>query len=129
VEAAANGEISVGFVNHYYLYRFLAEDPDYTASNKVYGGGDPGGLVNVAGAGVVDTASHVDEANQLIDFLLGEEAQTYFAEETYEIPVAGDVQPVEGVPSLDELTLATVDLNRLDDLAGTLALLTELGIV
>jgi iron(III) transport system substrate-binding protein len=129
VEAVASGEISVGFVNHYYLYQFLAEDPDYTASNKLYGGGDPGGLVNVAGAGIVDSADHVDEANQLIDFLLSEEAQTYFAEETYEIPVADGVQPVEGVPTLDEVTLATVDLNQLDDLAGTLALLTELGIV
>jgi len=129
VEAVASGEISVGFVNHYYLYQFLAEDPDYPASNKLYGGGDPGGLVNVAGVGLLDTASHVDEANALIDFLLAKEAQTYFAEETYEIPVADGVQPVEGVPTLDEVTLATVDLNKLDDLAGTLALLTELGIV
>jgi iron(III) transport system substrate-binding protein len=129
VEAVASGEISVGFVNHYYLYQFITEDPDYTASNKLYGGGDPGGLVNVAGAGILDSADHVDEANQLIDFLLSEEAQTYFAEETYEIPVADGVQPVEGVPTLDEVTLATVDLNQLDDLAGTLALLTELGIV
>jgi iron(III) transport system substrate-binding protein len=60
---------------------------------------------------------------------LAEEAQTYFAEETFEIPVADGVQPVEGVPTLDEVTLATVDLNELDDLAGTLALLTELGII
>ena len=43
--------------------------------------------------------------------------------------MADGVQPVEGVPTLDEVTLATVDLNKLDDLAGTLALLTELGIL
>ena len=129
VEAVAAGEVSVGFVNHYYLYQFLAEDPDYPVSNKLYGGGDPGGLVNVAGAGILETASNVDEANAFIDFLLSTQAQTYFAEETFEIPVADDVQPVEGVPTLAEVTLATVDLNELDDLAGTLELLTELGIV
>jgi iron(III) transport system substrate-binding protein len=129
VEAAAAGEISVGFVNHYYLYRFLAEDPGYAASNKLYGDGDPGGLVNVAGAGVVDTAANAEEAAAFIDFLLSEEAQTFFAEETYEIPLAGGVPPVEGVPSIDDLTLPDLDLNQLDDLAGTLALLTELGIV
>jgi iron(III) transport system substrate-binding protein len=128
VEAVAAGEVSVGFVNHYYLYQFTTEDPDYPVSNKLYGGGDPGGLVNVAGAGILETASNVDEANQFVDFLLSTEAQTYFAEETYEIPVADGVQPVEGVPTLDEVTLATVDLNKLDDLAGTLAMLTELGI-
>lgn len=129
IEAVAAGEVSVGFVNHYYLFQFLAEDPDYPVSNKLYGGGDPGGLVNVAGTGILDTASNADEARAFVDFLLSTEAQTYFAEETFEIPVADGVQPVEGVPTLAEVTLATVDLNELDDLAGTLELLTELGIV
>lgn len=129
VEAVAAGEVSVGFVNHYYLYQFTIEDPDYPVSNKLYGGGDPGGLVNVAGAGILETASNLDEARQFVDFLLSTEAQTYFAEETFEIPVADGVQPVEGVPTLDQVTLATVDLNELDDLSGTLAMLTELGIL
>jgi iron(III) transport system substrate-binding protein len=129
VEAVAAGEVSVGFVNHYYLYQFITEDPDYPVSNKLYGGGDPGGLVNVAGVGILGSAEHTDEANEFVDFLLSTEAQTYFAEETYEIPVADGVQPVDGVPTLDQVTLATVNLNELDDLAGTLALLTELGIL
>ncbi|MET0727852.1 MAG: iron ABC transporter substrate-binding protein [Acidimicrobiales bacterium] len=129
VEAVAAGEIDAGFVNHYYLYQYLAEDPDFAAANKFYGNGDPGGLVNVAGAGILDTAEHGDEANRFVDFLLSTEAQEYFAEETYEIPVADGVVPAEGVPTLDELTLPDVDLNKLDDLAGTLALLTELGIL
>jgi iron(III) transport system substrate-binding protein len=129
VEAAAAGEISVGFVNHYYLYRFLAENPDYTASNKLYGGGDPGGLVNVAGAGILDTAANTAEAEAFIDFLLSEEAQTYFAEETFEIPLVEGVDPVEGVPTLDDITIPDLDLNQLDDLAGTLELMTRLGIV
>ena len=129
VEAVAAGEISVGFVNHYYLYQFLAEDPEYPARNKSYGGGDPGGLVNVAGVGILDTAEHVDAANELVDFLLSEESQRYFADETYEIPVVDGVEPHEGVPSLDILAVGDIDLERLDDLQGTLDLLTELGIV
>lgn len=129
VEAVAAGEVSVGFVNHYYLYRFLAENPDYTASNKLYGDGDPGALVNVAGAGIVDTATNTAEAEAFMDFLLSEEAQTYFAEETFEIPLVAGIDPVEGVPTLDEITIPELDLNQLDDLAGTLDLLTRLGIV
>ena len=39
VEAVAAGEVDVGFVNHYYLYRFLAEDPEYPAANKFYADG------------------------------------------------------------------------------------------
>lgn len=129
VEAVAAGEVSVGFVNHYYLYQFLADDPAYTASNKLYGDGDVGGLVNVAGVGVLRTADNVDEASQFVDFLLSTGSQTYFAQETYEIPLVQGIDPVEGVPTLDQVDLEVVDLNRLDDLAGTLALLTELGIL
>jgi iron(III) transport system substrate-binding protein len=129
VEAVAVGEIDVGFVNHYYLHQFLADDPSYPVSYKIYGGGDVGGLVNVAGVGVVDTGDDPEAANEFVDFLLGEEAQRYFAEETYEIPLSAGVEPADGVPTLDELDTSVVDLNDLDDLAGTLALLTELGIV
>lgn len=129
VEAVGAGEIDAGFVNHYYAFELKATNPGLAVANKLFGGGDPGGLVNVAGAGILDTAENTDEANQLIDFLLSADAQTYFAETTFEIPLASGVDPVEGVPTLDELTFPEIDLNQLDDLAGTLALLTELGIV
>ena len=129
VEAVGAGEIDAGFVNHYYLFQLQAQNPDLAVANKFFGGGDPGGLVNVAGGGILDTASNADAAQQFIDFLLSAEAQTYFAESTYEIPLVDGVQPVAGVPTLDDLTLPDIDLNQLDDLAGTLALLTELGIV
>jgi iron(III) transport system substrate-binding protein len=129
VEAVAAGEIDAGFVNHYYLHRFLADDPDYPAANKIYGGGDPGALVNVAGVGILDTADNLDPAAAFVDFLLSVEAQSYFAEETFEIPLADGVQPAPGVPTLDQLQPPDLDLNDLDDLAGTLELLASVGLV
>lgn len=129
VEAVGAGEIDAGFVNHYYANKLKATKPDLAVANKFFGGGDPGGLVNVAGGGILDTAENSDAANAFIDFLLSTRAQTYFAEKTFEIPLVEGVEPVEGVPTLDKLTLPDLDLNRLDDLAGTLALLTELGMV
>ncbi len=63
LEAVAAGEVEVGFVNHYYLYRFLAEDPDFPVANRFYTDGDPGALVNVAGAGVLATADDPDAAS------------------------------------------------------------------
>ncbi|QGG97035.1 iron ABC transporter substrate-binding protein [Actinomarinicola tropica] len=127
VEAVANGEVEVGFVNHYYLYRYLAEDADYPAANYLFPSDDPGGLVNVAGAGVLDTSDQQDEATQLVEFLLSEEAQRYFADETYEIPLVEGVEPAEGVPSVSEINIPDIDLGRIDDLEGTLALLTDVG--
>lgn len=127
VEAVAAGEVEVGFVNHYYLYRFLAEDPDFPVANYLFPSADPGGLVNVAGAGVVDTSDQQDEAAQLVEYLLSEDAQRYFADETSEIPLVEGVEPAEGVPSVADINVPDIDLGRIDDLEGTLALLTEVG--
>jgi iron(III) transport system substrate-binding protein len=127
VEAVAAGEVSVGFVNHYYLYRFLAEDPDYPAANKFYTDGDPGALINIAGAGVLATTDVEAGALALIDFLLSPTAQVYFATETFEIPVTEDAEPPVELPALDSLTLPDFDLNQLLDLQGTVDLLIEVG--
>ncbi len=127
VEAVAAGEVSVGFVNHYYVYPFLAEDPDYPAANKFYAADDPGSLVNIAGAGVLATTDEEAGALALIEFLLSPTAQAYFATETFEIPVTGDVEVPEGVPTLDSVNLPEFDLNQLLDLQGTVDLLIEVG--
>lgn len=127
VEAVAAGEVSVGFVNHYYLYRFLAEDPDFPAANKFYTGGDPGALINIAGAGILSTTDEPELAEAFIEFALSVEAQEYFSQETFEIPVTEAAEPPVELPALDSLTLPEFDLNLLDDLPGTIDLLTDVG--
>jgi iron(III) transport system substrate-binding protein len=129
VEAVANGEIDAGLVNHYYLFRTLAEDPSRPAANKFYSDGDPGALVNVAGVGILDTSDRQSQANAFVAFLLSDEAQQYFASETFEIPLAEGVEPVDGVPDLASLTVPDLDLDQLADLEGTLTLLQEVGVL
>jgi iron(III) transport system substrate-binding protein len=129
VQAVGDGEIDAGFVNHYYAFQLREENPDLPVANKYFGGGDPGGLVNIAGVGVLGTSDNPAGASALVDYLLSEEGQTYFAEESYEIPIAAGVEPVDEVPSIDELTLPEIDLDQLEDLPGTLELLGQLGIV
>jgi iron(III) transport system substrate-binding protein len=127
VEAAGRGEIEVGLVNHYYLYQYLAEDPDFAAANYFFDGGDVGSLVNIAGAGVVDTSDQHDAARAFVDYLLSDEAQTYFAEETYEYPLVGGQTPDDSLPPLEEIETPDVDLGSLEDLQGTLELLRQAG--
>ncbi|MGA1704243.1 MAG: iron ABC transporter substrate-binding protein [Ilumatobacteraceae bacterium] len=127
LEAVAAGEVEVGFVNHYYLYRFLAEDPDFPVANRFYTDGDPGALVNVAGAGVLATADDPDAASALVNCLLSNASQRYFAEANFELPVVDSVEPWSDLPRLDTLTLPAFDLNRLADLQGTVDLLIEVG--
>jgi iron(III) transport system substrate-binding protein len=127
VEAVAAGEVDVGFVNHYYLYQFLAEDPSFAAANKFFPDADVGALVNIAGAGIVATSDQPDAAAELIRFLLSDEAQRYFAETNYELPVTAGVDPAEGLPRVDSLRLPEFDLNLLTDLEGTVDMLIEVG--
>lgn len=129
LEAVASGEIDVAFINHYYLFQRLAEDPDTAAANHFMTDGDPGALVNVAGAGILNTAENDEAARELVAFLLGEEAQTYFATETYEYPLIDGMEADPALPSLGEIGSPELDLSELSDLEGTLELLQEVGIL
>ena len=88
VQAVGDGEIDIGLVNHYYLFRFLAEDPDFPAANQFTDPGSAGGLINVAGVALLTASENDNHALAFIRFLLDEEAQTYFRDETSEYPLS-----------------------------------------
>ncbi|MEX1022631.1 MAG: iron ABC transporter substrate-binding protein [Dehalococcoidia bacterium] len=128
VEAAAAGEIEVGLVNHYYLHRYLAEQGEsYPARNYYTAPGDIGSVVGVAGAGILASSDSMDAAQRLIDFMLSDESQQYFADETYEYPVVTSVPANADLPALDSIQPPDMDLDDFADLEGTLALLREVG--
>lgn len=132
VEAVANGEIEVGFVNHYYLYRFLAEQGEsFAARNYFLPGGGPGSLIMVSGAGVLESAPNPDNALRFIEFLLSVTGQQYFASQTSEYPLVEGVRTAPGLPPLAELDALAVDipLSELADLQGTQELLLAVGAV
>ncbi len=126
--AVAAGEVEVGFVNHYYLMRQLKEQGEsFPVRNHFLDGGDPGALVNVAGAGILKTAANPTAAQAFVDFLLSEASQTYFATETSEFPLIDGVSADPGLPTLAELQSPDIDLSDLSDLEGTLRMLQEAG--
>mgnify|MGYP001363689968 CR=1 FL=1 len=130
VEAVINGEIDAGFVNHYYLLRMRAESGgDLPAENHYFEGTDIGNLINVAGAGILDTATNTEAADAFVRFLLSEEAQSYFRDETHEYPLIEGVEAGAEARPLDQIPTPAIDLNTLQDLEGTLELLSELGIL
>ena len=130
VQAAANGEVEVGIVNHYYLERFLEEHgPEFTARNHFIGNGDPGALVLVAGVGILNASENKETAQEFIEFLLSKQAQEYFTSDVKEYPVAAGVLPEGDLPPLESLDPPDVDLGSLGDLEGTLDLLREVGVL
>ncbi len=130
VQAAADGEIDVGFVNHYYLFRFLAEEgEDFKARNYYPTGGDVGSTILVSGAGILDSSDNEDNAQRFIDFLLSTVSQQYFASQTFEYPLVEGVKTHPELLPLSEIGVPDVDLGSLQDLEGTLQLLRDTGIV
>jgi iron(III) transport system substrate-binding protein len=130
LEAVGTGEISVGFINHYYYFRKLEEvGESFPAANYFFSNSDIGGLVNVAGVGILKTAPHAETADAFVRFMLSEEAQQYFSDETKEYPLLSTVPADAILPPLETLSTPAVDLNALSDLQGTLQLLQSLGIL
>ncbi|GAA4526222.1 iron ABC transporter substrate-binding protein [Nonomuraea ferruginea] len=133
LEEVDGGKIAIGLINHYYLGELAKErgtTPDtLKAKLHFFPGGDTGALVNVAGVGVLKKAAEDPDVRAFVTYLLGADAQKYFAEQTYEYPVVDGVAPPAFVPPLDQLTAPDVDLNDLDELEATIALIKESGLV
>jgi iron(III) transport system substrate-binding protein len=129
VEAVGRGEIPMGLVNHYYNAEALAEDPDLPSRNHFFPGDDLGALVLVAAGSVIEGTDVPDDANALLEFLLTDESQAYFAEETFEYPLVEGVEPAGDLPPLEGLSVSAIDYDSLGGgLETTLELIDESGI-
>ena len=130
VAAAAEEEISIGMVNHYYLHRFIADQGDtFNARNLYLNDGGPGSLIMVAGAGIVNTASNKENAGKFLKFMLSPVAQQYFTGQVYEYPVVDGVKVHQFLNPIGDMTIPDLSMEDLSDLEGTQAILKELGIL
>lgn len=128
LDAVNRGEIELGLINHYYWFEAARDDPDQRSALHFFDEGDLGSMLLVTAASVVDTSDQPEDAQRLVEYLLSETAQTYFATETLEYPLAAGVAPVEGLFPLDEIVSARVDLRELGSLDRTLALIDRSGL-
>lgn len=122
VAAVDDGEVDAGLVNHYYLFRRIAELGSADAANHFFSSG-AGALVMPAGAGVLASSDQTDDARRFVAFLLETESQRYFATETFEYPLVPSVDATPALPPLESLGQPDIDLSAL---AGALDLATDL---
>ncbi len=128
-DAIASGEITLGLINHYYVAEAIAEEGEDYPVGIYLPPNDVGGLINVAGVGVLAGTERRPQALRFADYLLSPPAQRYFAQETKEYPLIKGVRAQTGLVPLDRIDSPDIDLNRLSDLQGTVELLQDAGVL
>ena len=134
IKAVAAGQCDVALVNTYYLAGMLhsKQAGEFNAARKVdlYWPNQlgHGTHVNISGAGVIKNARHLAEAVKLLEFLVNDEAQAWYAEQNYEYPVREGIRVSETLSKwgdfiADKLSLTLLGENnaeavRLMDRAG-----------
>ncbi len=129
VTAAGNGEIDIAWTNHYYYYRLKEQNPKLNvAIHHFPAEQDAGNLLMVAGVGIRTGANNQVAAEALIAYLIGEDAQTYFAQHGFEYPTRTGIATAQGMTPIAELNLADTQQQMLADVTKTLSLLRALGL-
>ncbi len=124
VKAVAAGQCDVAVINTYYLGGMLTSDKadERAAAEKVTifwpNQSDRGTHVNVSGAGVTAHAKHKGNAIKLIEFLAGDEAQSWYASVNLEYPIVDKVKSSELLQSWGDFKADTLNLTELGRLNG-----------
>ena len=98
IKAVAAGVCDVALVNTYYLAGMLesSQKDQVAAANKVKlfwpDQNGHGAHMNVSGAGILKPAQHKKEALQLLEYLVSDEAQQWYADANYEYPIKPEIE-------------------------------------
>jgi len=130
-DAVNSGDVALGLTNHYYLYEKIAAEGTaaVVAKNHYFVNGDVGGLVNVAGVGMLQTSKNQKSALALINYLLSPAGQEYFAQKSFEYPLVAGIAQYAELPALVDLNSPNIDLSDLKSIALTQEMLEEVGLL
>ena len=121
LRAAAAGQCDIAVANTYYYGRLASSDKE--ADQEVASAlgvfwpnqADRGAHINVSGAGITLHAKHPEAAEQLLEFLVNAESQTWYAEVNNEYPVVTDAQTSALLKSFGEFKSDSLNLSRLGE--------------
>lgn len=131
VEAVAKGQVAAGIVNHYYIYRHLAAQPTAPIAALMPDQQEAGmgAIMNVAGVGIIKHTRRVDSAKLLVEYLVAEAGQRFFAELNKEYPLGPTVQADPALVDRQSFRVAMVPLARLAELREpAITLIEEVGL-
>jgi iron(III) transport system substrate-binding protein len=124
IKAAAAGQCDIAIANTYYAGAMLSgKDEEQKAAAEKMGLFWPnqqgrGTHVNVSGIGMTTAAKNSENAIKLMEYLVGEDAQKWYAEVNHEYPVRAGVPWSDILKSWGEFKSDTLNLSRLGELNG-----------
>lgn len=122
IQAVAAGQCDLCLANTYYLGIMLnGKDPKQrVAAEQVaifWPNQDGRGVhVNVSGAGLARHAPHREQALRLLEYLVGDDAQQWYAQVNYEYPVRPGVPISETLQAWGPFKADSINLSRLGEL-------------
>lgn len=131
VDAVAKGQVAVGIVNHYYVYRHLVAQPNAPIAVLMpdQQEGAMGAIMNVAGIGITRHTHRLDTAKLLVEFLVAQAGQRLFADLNKEYPLHPDVHADPALIDRHSFRAALVPLARLAELREpTMTLIEQVGL-
>jgi iron(III) transport system substrate-binding protein len=132
VAAVNKGAVLTGLVDHYYWYRLRDEVGKSHTSSAIhyFAPRDPGMLVDVSGAAILESSKHAAEARQFLAYLVGKPAQTIIAtSESYEYPLRPGVPARKVERPLGDIVPAKVSAVQLGDGKAAIAMLQQVGLL
>ncbi len=127
VDAVAKGQVALGIVNHYYVFRHLATQPaaplGVLMPDQQEGG--MGAIMNVAGIGILKHTPRIEHATRLVEFLVSQTGQKMFADLDKEYPLHPEAKADPVLPERNGFRSASVPLTTLAEIREPTMLLIE----
>jgi len=121
VKAVAAGQCDIAIVNTYYLGQMLnsGDENEIKAAESVAvfwpNQNDRGTHVNVSGIAITKAAKNIENANKLVEFLLSEQSQKWYADANNEYPVVDGIEASETLKAWGDFKSDSLNLSKLGE--------------
>jgi iron(III) transport system substrate-binding protein len=130
IAAVDAGQIDAGIVNHYYWYEAKAEEGEIASKLHYFGNEDPGALVNISGAGALESSGDPELAQEFLAYLVSEQGQTAMTRSgDWEYPLNTAVPPPPGLKPFASLEPPKVSPADLGDGSAPVELMEKVGLL
>ena len=126
LKATAAGQCNIALANTYYLGRMINSKSEQTrkiAENLVVfwpnqGDKDRGAHINISGAGITKYSKNVEYGKALLEYLVKDESQRWYAEVNNEYPVVDGVMISDTLKEFGNFKADSINLSKLGEMNG-----------